>query len=305
MRCDYLRATFRGDSIFHEGEIKDLFPVRLLQIQNHLGGEWIHSKKTLNGYRIRFDLVRDGEEVCHALTDGSGDAQGTHQVESTGHCAAEVKPVLDEVLGQAGYASARRDTCFDFIDEEGYTQFHKLCDLGREMGVSGKMHYDQIGQGWLGIPGETMTAYLGSRSSPVMIRIYTRGLKTLKEGGVDDPLRIRVEVEVKPGKRAGKEALSMLSDEQLFGCAKWSQEFMEKVGINGIRRHVVGTVWKLSDKQRVFAHLVKQYGGLLEEILDQRGAQGLEKMIRDQRRVGFEVREALRSIEIEEEVAQW
>lgn len=304
MRCDYLRAGFRGDSIFHQGEIKELFPVRLIQLQELLGGEWKSSKKLLNGYGWRFDLIRDDEEICRALSLGSGDAEGTHQIESAGHYAVEVKAAMDEIFGPA-YSCARRDTCFDFIDDDNLTKFHEICNIARAMGVEKIMSYDQIGQGWLGIPGETMTAYLGSRKSAVMIRIYTRGLKTLKEGGLDDRRRIRVEVEVKPGKRAGKEALALLSDEQLFGCAKWSKDFIDKLGISGIDRHAVGTVWKLSDKQRVFAHLVKQYGGLLEEILDQRGAAGLEKAIRQQRRVSQEVRDALRSFEIEEEVSEW
>lgn len=304
MRCDYLRATFWGESVFQDGEIKDLFGVRLLQLKERLGGEWEHNKKSLNGYRIRFDLVRDETVLCSGLTDGAGDAAGSHQIEAVGHTAAEVKPVLDEVF-QNQYASARRDTCFDFIDDDEYSQFHMLAGIGREMGAAGKMHYDQVGQGWLGHVGETMTAYLGSRSSPVVIRIYTRGLKTLKEGGVDDPRRIRVEVEVKPGKKASKEALTMLDDAQLFGCSKWSLEFMQRAGIQGIDRHVVGTVWKLSDEQRAFAHLVKQYGPLLEKILDRRGAAGLEKMIRDQIRCKQEIRDSLRSLEIEQEVSEW
>ena len=304
MRCDYLRATFRGDSIFHEDKIQDLFGVRLLQVKNLLGGDWIHSKKSLNGYRIRFDLVRDDETICTALTDGSGDAEGTHQIEAVGHTAAEVKPVLDEVLG-VSYATARRDTCFDFVDDDNFTQFYNLCSIAREMGEAGIMQYDQIGQGWLGIVGETMTAYLGSRKSPVMIRIYTRGLKTLKEGGVDDPKRVRVEIEVKPSKRASKDALTLLGDEQLFGCAKWSLEFMQRVGMTDIQRHVVGTVWKLSDKEKVFAHLVKQYGGLLEEILDKKGANGLEQMIRKQRQISLEVRRLVDQIHVDEEVSKW
>lgn len=305
MRCDYIRAGFRGDSIFHEGEIKDLFPVRLIQLQKVLGGDWKSSKKLLNGYGWRFDLIRDGEQICFALSNGSGSAEGTHLIESAGHFSVEVKAAMDKVFGPA-YSCARRDTCFDFIDDDDdLPRFHEICNLARSMGAQKIMTYDQMGQGWLGILGETMTAYMGSRHSPVMIRIYTRGRKTLKEGGVDDARRIRVEVEVKPGKRSGKEALALLSDEQLFGCAKWSKDFIEKLGIMGINRHAVGTVWKLSDKQRVFAHLVKQYGGLLEEILDQRGAAGLEKAIRDQRRVSYEVRETLRSLEIAEEVKEW
>ena len=303
MRCDYQRATFWGENIFHEGEIKALFPVRLLQIQNHLGGEWKHNKKTLNGYQMRFDLVRDDEVLCYALSDGSGDAAGSHQIESVGHTAAEVRTVLDLVFDQR-YATARRDTCFDFMDDDDYTQFHALAAIAREMATARKMSYDQVGQGWL-VKGETMTIYLGSRNSPVFIRIYLRGLKTIKEGGVDDPRRVRVEIEVKPGKKASKESLTLLNDAELFGCSKWSKEFIEKAGIHGIDRHIVGTVWKLSDEQRSFAHLIKQYGPLLEKILDRRGALGLEKMIRDQIKVPQHVRDSLRSIEIEKEVAEW
>lgn len=304
MRCDYIRGTFRGDTVFRDGRVEDLFGVRLQELQAILGGVWEHQKKATNGYAIRFALVRDDETICHALTEGSGDAAGTHQIEASGHHSPEVRAAMNEVFGQVGYTSARRDTCFDIIDDENFTLFHQLAEIGREMARAGRMKYDQVGQGWL-VPGQTMTIYLGSRNSPVMIRIYTRGLKTLAEGGVDDPRRIRVEVEVKPGKREGKKALSMLDDHQLFGCAAWAKEYMERAGITGIDRHKVGTVWKPSDEQRVFAHLIKQYGGLLESILDRRGAAGLEKMIRDQRRVSQEIRDTIRGLEIAEEVEQW
>lgn len=304
MRCDYIKATFRGDQTFRDGLVQDLFGVRLLDLQAILGGDWQHQKKSVNGYGIRFALVRGEDTVCEAFTDGTGDAAGTHQIEAKGHFSPEVRDAINQVFGEMGYTTPRRDTCFDLIDDEAFTLFHQLADIGRDMAKAGRMKYDQVGQGWL-VPGQTMTIYLGSRNSPVMIRIYTRGLKTLQEGGIDDPRRIRVEVEVKPGKRDAKQALSMLPDHALFGCAAWAKEFMERAGISGIERHKVGTVWKPSDKQRVFAHLVKQYGGLLEEILDQRGAAGLEKMIRDQRRVGYEIRDALRTLEIQEEVAQW
>lgn len=304
MRCDYIRATFRGDQTFRDGRAQDLFAVRLLDLQAILGGEWVHQKKSSNGYGIRFALVRDDDTVCHAMTDGSGDAAGTHQVEAQGHHSPEVREAMNQVFGEMGYTTARRDTCFDFIDDQGFVVFHQLAELGREMARAKKMSYDQVGQGWL-TPGETMTIYLGSRNSPVMIRIYTRGLKTLAEGGIDDPLRVRVEVEVKPGKRDGKQTLSMLPDQALFGCARWAKEFMERAGITGIERYKVGTVWKPSDKQRVFAHLVKQYGGLLVEILDAHGASGLERMIREQRAVDYRIKETLRELQIDEEVSQW
>lgn len=304
MRCDYIRATFRGDQIFRDGRPQDLFGVRLLDLQSVLGGEWQHQKKSANGYAIRFALVRDEDVICYAMTQGAGDAEGTHQIEASGHHSPEVREALNQTIGPMHYATARRDTCFDLIDDDNFTLFHQLAALGRDMSKAGRMKYDQIGQGWI-TPGQTMTIYLGSRNSPVMIRIYTRGLKTLAEGGMDDPRRIRVEVEVKPGKRQGKDSLSLLDDHTLFGCSGWSKEFIERAGVSGIERHKVGTVWKPSDKQRVFAHMIKQYGGLLEELLDQKGPEGLAKMIRDQRRVDYQIREKLRSLEIAEEVEQW
>lgn len=302
MRCDYIRATFRGDQVFHDGQVVDLFGRRLVQLQEILGGEWVHQKRGMNGYGIRFALERDGDVVCMALTDGSGDAAGTHQVESSGHYSPEVKSALDQVLGQ--YSTARRDTCFDIIDEPGYPFLEQIAELGREMARAKRMKYDQVGQGWL-VPGETRTIYLGSRNSPVMIRVYTRGLKTLSEGGVDDPLRIRVEVEVKPGKAAQKAHLTTLEDAQLFGCSGWSKEFMDRLGVLGIERQQVGTVWKPTDRQRVFAHLVKQYGGLILDIIDRAGAEGFESMVRNQVRCDQDIRDRLRQVEIAQEVDAW
>lgn len=304
MRCDYIRATFRGDITFRDGQQQDVFGVCLNDLQAVLGGSWEHQQKSINGYSIRFALLRAGDVICQAFTEGSGDAKGTHQIEAQGHHSPEVRAALNTVLGPESYTTPRRDTCIDIIDDEELTMFHKLADIGREMAKAGRMKYDQVGQGWL-VPGQTMTIYLGSRNSPVMIRIYTRGLKTLAEGAIDDPRRIRIEVEVKPGKREGKQALSFMDDAALFGCSGWSKDFMERVGLTGIERHTVGTVWKPSDQQKVFAHLVKQYGPLIENILDTRGAAGFEKMFRDQRRVDYQIRETLRDMNDEQTVAQW
>ena len=122
---------------------------------------------------------------------------------------------------------------------------------------------------------------------------------------MDDPRRIRIEVEVKPGKREGKQTLSMLDDAALFGCAGWSKEFLERAGILGIDRVRVGSVWKPSDEQRVIAAMVKQYGGLLESILDRAGAHGLERIIRDQRRCDQQIRATLQALQIDAEAEQW
>nr|CRY96477.1 hypothetical protein [uncultured prokaryote] len=305
MRCDAIRATIRGESIFRDGGEQSYFGVSMEDLKCKLGGEWVRTKKGRNGYRLSYQLERENEVICSAFSNGSGDAEGTHQFEAQGHHSVEVKNALDAVFTCTGYATARRDTCFDLLDEPGYPIFHSLADLGRSMAAKKRMTYDQVGQGWI-CPGETMTVYLGSRNSPVMIRIYLRGLKTIKEGGDDDPLRIRVEVEVKPGKREGKKALSMLSDESLFGCSGWAKDFMEQAGVMGLERHKVGTVWKPSDKQRVVHHLMRQYGGLLRQLLEEKGADGLAALIlssRDEIQEG--AKKTAKKIVLEQSVEEW
>ena len=56
----------------------------LFELQERLGGKWEHNKKTLNGYRIRFDLVRDETVLCSGLTDGAGDAAGRYPAHAGG-----------------------------------------------------------------------------------------------------------------------------------------------------------------------------------------------------------------------------
>lgn len=293
MRCDYLKGTFWGEAIHHEGSIQDLFGVRCLQLQAILGGEWEVDPKGRNGYVHHFKLRRDDQIICSALTEGTGDAAGSHQIEAQGHYAAEVKEALDKIGG--AYACARRDTCFDFLDDESYTMFHQLAEIGRQMCREGWMGYDQVGKGWL-VPGETMTFYLGSRHSVAFMRVYLRGLKTIKEGGSDDPRRVRVEIEVKPSKKQGKEVLTMLDDHALFGCAKWSKEFMRRAGIEGIDRVKVGAIWKPTDEDKAIHHLMTQYGGLLRELLGRHGPEGLARIITDRNEGKEEARRALRRI---------
>lgn len=305
MRCDYIRATFRGDQIFRDGRVQDLCGVRMQDLQAILGGEWVHQRGGGNGYAIKFHLVRDDQVIAWALTEGSGDAAGTHQIEAKGGLSVEVKNALDAVFGPDGYASARRDTCLDVLDDDDLSTFKALDELAQDIAKGRRVQYNRQGQGWLGVPGETMTFYLGARTSPVMIRVYTRGLKTLKEGGQDDPRRIRVEVEVKPGKRAGKDELSRLTDAQLFGCSGWSREFMRRADLLLVERVRVGTVWQPSDQDRVVFAMLRQYGKVLRGVLEKRGADGLAKLILEHDERGQKAKQALNAILIDQEVDSW
>lgn len=305
MRCDYIRGTFRGDQIFRDGRVECLFTIRLLDLKEILGGVWVHKPRGVNGYAIRFDLERDGEVVAWALTEGSGDAAGTHQVEAKGGYSAEVKAAMDKVFGQGGYATARRDTCLDIIDDDDMSTFDALDKLAQEIAKTRRVQYNRQGQGWLGIPGETRTFYLGSRTSPVMVRCYMRGLKTIKEGGQDDPRRVRIEVEVKPGKRAGKDELTRLTDAQLFGCSGWSREFMQRADLLLVERVRVGTVWTATDQDRVINAMMKQYGRVLRDVLERRGADGLAQLIRHHDESKDKARALLNAAMIDQEAATW
>lgn len=300
MRCDYIRATFRQDTLFHDGRIyqgADVADLRCVQIAGRLGCTVDLAKSSRSGYRTRYQMLRDGEVVAEFLTDGTGDAEGSHMVEASGHVSPEVREALDAVLGDE-YSTARRDTCLDFIDEPGFPRFHQAAEIGRTMAREGRMSFDQVGQGWL-VEGQTMTFYLGSRNSPVYVRCYTRGLKTILEGGQDDPLRVRIEVEVKPGKAKAKRELTRLEDAQLFGCARWSIDFMNALDVQGIQRHRVGTVWRQSDKERATAHMVKQYGALIEELIERHGPEGFAQLVRQQRQHGDVVRKAREAVAVE------
>ncbi len=305
MRCDYIRATFRGDQIFRDGRAQDLFGIRLCDLQAILGGERVHQRGGVNGYAIKFHLVRDDQVIAWALTEGSGDAAGTHQVEAKGGLSVEVKAALDQVLGVDGYATARRDTCLDIIDDDDLSTFDALDRLAQEIAKERRVQYNRQGQGWLGIPGETRTFYLGARTSPVMVRCYMRGLKTIKEGGQDDPRRIRIEVEVKPGKKAGKDQLTGLTDAQLFGCSGWSREFMRRADLLLVDRVRVGTVWTPSDHDRVIHAMMKQYGRVLRDLLERRGADGLAQMIQSHDDAKERVKVALNAAMIDQESEAW
>ena len=126
------------------------------------------------------------------------------------------------------------------------------------------------------------TVYVGSRTSPVFVRIYEKGKQVLGEVGagaltvdaqqlgVDlkgHPIETwaRCEIEVKP-KAHARSDLAHLPAERFWGCSEWTASLYKNLSGSDVERINVGSVWQADDLSRTVRSMLNQYGRTLERL---------------------------------------
>lgn len=160
----------------------------------------------------------------------------------------------------------RADVAIDF-DEPGV--FDALTRILESVAKSNRLKKSCLGD-WIA-PNDPKgrTLYVGSRQSPVMVRLYEKG-KTLLEVRPD---LARLELEIKPKKLAPRREYVTLEARDLVFCNAWSTDLYTR--ISGAEPWSYpcppGTVHRETDHERAFAHLVKQYRDTIKTELDNLG----------------------------------
>jgi hypothetical protein len=116
------------------------------------------------------------------------------------------------------------------------------------------------------------TRYLGAPSSELQVRVYKkteqlRALHPALAATIPDGI-VRVELQVRPGKRAVKEAAALMSADDLWGMGRWTAVFaLRLLGFDAPR--VATHFRRPSDWQRVLHTLEQQYApGVARRILE-------------------------------------
>jgi hypothetical protein len=229
--------------------------------------------KTLNGYSMGFVVKRDGEDLVKCLTGGAGDARGSSEFVAAS-TADEVYPVIKEMFRR--HSISRLDAAEDFCAEGA---FEKLEGMLTEICVKHRVSMSPFGEGHYRPDGtrdktKGRTWYCGSKSSPFRIVLYDKGIEQISKGIPDDPNRVRLEVRVKP-KSQMKKMLCLVDNfmpENLFGMSAWGLEVSERLGISGIPRMNIGSVWKPKEKEKVALTIVKMFSKRFEQLLEQEGS---------------------------------
>lgn len=305
-KFDAYWATFWGEEALFQGEVVPrLFDSVVVAFAKRLGADIEQpTYKLPGGYQEAFQLVKDGDVLCHFLTGGTGTAAGSHGIRVQGAHSPLVAELTRELVPHHGVS--RVDVAEDYLGE-GVFDF--LVGLAESVALEHRVELRREGAGWYEHQRDKgRTLYVGSRKSAVFMRIYERGKKLLGEGQEADPNYVRVELEIKPGSKS-KRLLGNIEPDGFWGGSAWSQELRQLMGSDRLERIKVGTIWSKPDLERTIQALARQYGAALLRLREQTGsADQVFQIIQDAMTGDRIVKQALnacKQAEAVETVEQW
>lgn len=152
---------------------------------------------------------------------------------------------------------AHRVTRLDVaVDYTGAGAFDRLHAIARDVADRNRLRTGLMFQPDMLERGRTYR--IGSPASPVMVRLYEKGLHEGLRGRVDDPDWTRLELQVRPQK-AAKALFARVSEAEAWGAARWTAQLHEAVLGDEPRRIDVDPRGQ-SEWERTQAALVQQYG---------------------------------------------
>jgi hypothetical protein len=163
---------------------------------------------------------------------------------------------------------ARADSAIDFLADFAVLDASAL-RFAEDRGLSFRLVTDSHGGA---------TRYLGSPRSEVMVRLYKkseqlRALHPDQAESVPDGV-VRAEVQVRPGKRAAKEAASYLTADDLWGLSEWSAHFAVQIlDLEPVR--TVTHFRRASSWSRTLHYLGLQYGPVVEARIAEVGREAV------------------------------
>jgi hypothetical protein len=233
------------------------------------GGTWENMRKAPHGYGFGSTL-QDSEGPVLRVWWG-----GTHEhphVVASGDRSPRVADLLRSEWPE--HRVSRVDVCEDYADPGAYDRLQGFAvDVARESRVKVNTHGDHL------LTKQGRTINLGSRTSPVYLRIYDKASE-LRAKFKNDPARLveipdnlaRFEVEVKPAGREAKLAAAKADPLTLMGSSAWMRKLMKLVAGCDLEPFQAGKVWRQADDDRAYAALLAQYGGLLSRVASDLGS---------------------------------
>lgn len=212
----------------------------------------IRKGRLLYGYRECVRLVRGEHDICSVMW-GLQATPDPHIVFS-GSDAVEGSLFIRSIWPD--HRVTRVDSALDWFASGSWDELSSIAlSVADEYGVS----VQHVGDFAKGEKGRTL--YLGSKKSPVFVCLYEKG-KQPQFLGAGEPDWVRLEVRVRPSSKS-KGACATITPPEVFGCARWTQELFKRVTGSSVPRRQIGTIHQLTDDDRSFQALVKQYGPLI------------------------------------------
>lgn len=214
-------------------------------------GQWVETRP-LKGYDVGAQFVV-GDQVLYRINHGGQNAQFGANVVSTGSSAPRLAEVIREKF--PSHRVTRVDSCEDYHHADAYDFLRKKAlKIAKENKVSVREIVKPVADS-----DDGRTLYLGSQKSAVTMRIYEKGKQL--GCGVE---WVRAELQIRPQKDL-KSAFAVLSPEECWGLAKWSQLMAVQLGRKDLAR-VDAQIYQAADAARAYRWMLKQYAQVFETL---------------------------------------
>lgn len=231
----------------------------------------------MNGYHFGAQ-IRRGTETLASLSWGG--QPGINVLASSYHAID-----LAAAIQQSGmpHTPTRIDSALDWV-EEGL--FDVLASrliafaLDQDLALCKQGDWDR---------GFGRTLYVGSKHSPVRIRLYEKGHEQGLPKGHEKHHWVRFEATIRPKGKA-RDVISEWTAEDVFRSG-WVPSALSAMGyFHQLKGQTISTVWRRSSEDRARSALMKQYAKVLERWADEAGgwhklgieiADGIEEMRRE------------------------
>lgn len=216
--------------------------------------------KGRNGYANAYSIVRGDDEIVRV--DGRSARAGEVHLTVSGVSCDELVPIIREHWPE--HRVSRADVSSDFSADFEVLDAIAV-DFAQERSVSYRLVTDSAGGA---------TRYLGSKTSEATVRVYKkseqlRALDPARAHTVPDRI-VRVEMQMRPGKRATKEAAATMTPEAYWGFSRWTQQFAEQLLF--VEADRVSTHHRRpSDWSRLLRTLERQYAPTIQRRADEVG----------------------------------
>lgn len=245
MRFDWYQATFTEDI----DELVGSFAANL--------GTQVVEGRGLHGYTRSYNLENATGTVARFL---GGGPNGRPSGWASGEDTQAFVDVARGLYPDRHYVT-RFDSAEDFVAPDAFEKLQAAC---LSMADERRLKVSQAGDWHRMEDGRTI--YVGSRKSPVFIRLYEKGkqMRASVTDGAEDipPDWIRLENQVRPGRNARDRAASA-SPEEAWGFSGWTLELARRVLELDVERVPI-SVWRQPDDERAFDFMIRQYGDMLE-----------------------------------------
>jgi hypothetical protein len=255
MRFDWYQATIQENPIVLVDSLKAALAA---------DGDVKEGRGRHNYWQSFKILDKEGHRVAEVLAGGPN---GHPNAVSSGLPAQ----AFSEVVRKAWpvHKVTRFDSAEDMVGEDVMGRLEAVCkSLAEELKIKGRSVLPDD-------PRDGKTYYMGAPSSDTRVRLYDKTaesrLKLPPEKHKDIPENwVRLEIQVRP-RNDFRELAAFSTPENAWGFSGWTSELARRAFSLDIPR-VTMQAGRETDHQRAYRFMLKQYGAVLKQMLDDLGS---------------------------------